>query len=138
MNKLVKMITTVLFTASVAACNPSVEHKNVEEVILEQPASTLEDYRVGDRLPNELVCMVNNAYMGKSQIPVKVKGKTYYGCCEMCKTKLNEDENARTAKDPSSGQLVDKSQAYIVLLNKQGEVAYFESEESYRTHIDKN
>ena len=137
MNKFVKMITAVLVAVFLVACNSSVEHKKAEEVVLEESVAILQDYRVGDRLPHELVCMVNDAYMGKSQIPVKVKDKTYYGCCEMCKAKLNEDENARTAKDPFSGKVVDKSEAYIVLLNAQGEVAYFESEKSYKDAIQK-
>ena len=129
MNKLVKMITAVLFTASVAACNPSVEQKNVEEVILEQPASTLKDYRVGDKLPNELVCMVNNAYMGKSQIPVKVMDKTYYGCCEMCKNTLAKEAGKRVAVDPVSGKEVDKAKA-VIGAQEDGRVFYFESEEN--------
>ena len=73
-----------------------------------------------------LVCMVNDAYMGKPQIPVPVNGKTYYGCCEMCVDKLNNLESARIAIDPYSGNPVDKSEAYIVLMNPQGAVAYFE------------
>lgn len=78
-----------------------------------------------------LVCMVNDAYMGKPQIPVPVNGKTYYGCCEMCVDKLNNIESARIAIDPYSGNPVDKSEAYIVLMNPQGAVAYFESESNY-------
>lgn len=62
-----------------------------------------------------LVCMVNDAYMGKPQIPVPVNGKTYYGCCEMCVDKLNNIESARIAIDPFSGNQVDKSEAFIVV-----------------------
>lgn len=78
-----------------------------------------------------LVCMVNDAYMGKPQIPVPVNGKTYYGCCEMCVDKLNNIESARIAIDPFSGNQVDKSEAFIVVTNPQGAVAYFESEANY-------
>lgn len=78
-----------------------------------------------------LVCMVNDAYMGKPQIPVPVNGKTYYGCCEMCVDKLNNLESARIAIDPFSGNPVDKSEAFIVVTNPQGAVAYFESEANY-------
>ncbi len=78
-----------------------------------------------------LVCMVNDAYMGKPQIPVPVNGKTYYGCCEMCVDKLNNIESARIAIDPFSGNQVDKSEAFIVVTNTQGAVAYFESEANY-------
>ncbi|OYX20226.1 MAG: hypothetical protein B7Z16_06895 [Algoriphagus sp. 32-45-6] len=69
-----------------------------------------------------LVCMVNDAYMGKPQIPVPVNGKTYYGCCEMCVDKLNNIESARIAIDPFSGNQVDKSEAFIVVTNTQGAV----------------
>lgn len=78
-----------------------------------------------------LVCMVNDAYMGVAQIPVPVNGKTYYGCCEMCVDKLNNIESARIAIDPFSGNQVDKSEAFIVVTNTQGAVAYFESEANY-------
>lgn len=78
-----------------------------------------------------LVCMVNDAYMGVAQIPVPVNGKTYYGCCQGCVDKLNNLESARIAIDPYSGNPVDKSEAYIVLMNTQGAVAYFESETNY-------
>ncbi len=79
-----------------------------------------------------LVCMVNDAYMGKPQIPVPVNGKTYYGCCQGCVDKLNNLESARIAIDPYNGNPVDKSEAYIVLLNQQGAIAYFESESNYK------
>ena len=45
------------------------------------------------------VCMVNNTVFEKDQIPVQVSGKTYYGCCEMCKERLAKDAAARTATD---------------------------------------
>lgn len=79
-----------------------------------------------------LVCMVNDAYMGKPQIPVPVNGKTYYGCCQGCVDKLNNLESARIAIDPYSSNPVDKSEAYIVLVNQQGAIAYFESESNYK------
>jgi len=34
------------------------------------------------------VCMVNNHVFDKDQIPISVAGKTYYGCCQMCKERL--------------------------------------------------
>ena len=37
------------------------------------------------------VCMVNNQYMGRPQIPTTVEGKTYYGCCPMCKGRLEKE-----------------------------------------------
>ncbi|HEY0370916.1 MAG TPA: hypothetical protein VGD79_02890, partial [Thermoanaerobaculia bacterium] len=41
------------------------------------------------------VCMVNEQAMGKDQIPVEVDGKTYYGCCEMCKKALADNAEKR-------------------------------------------
>lgn len=72
------------------------------------------------------VCMVNNQFMGREQIPVEVDGKTYFGCCEMCKGRLARDPAARSAKDPLSGKLVDKASA-VIAKRPSGEVLYFES-----------
>jgi YHS domain-containing protein len=73
------------------------------------------------------VCMVNDQFMGKPQIPVEVEGRTYYGCCAMCKDKLNQQPEARTAHDPVTGEAVDKAKAVIVQ-DAQGKVKYFASE----------
>lgn len=75
------------------------------------------------------VCMVNNQVFEKDQIPVQVQGKTYYGCCEMCKERLSKDVAARTAKDPVTGKAVDKAKAVIVA-QADGSVLYFESEKT--------
>ena len=87
---------------------------------------------IDEQLPNNKVCMVNDAYMGVNQIEVPVEGKIYYGCCEMCVDKLNNLESVRYVTDPYTGQPVDKADAFIVLKSKAtGEVFYFESEETY-------
>ena len=84
------------------------------------------------QLKTSQVCMMNNKYFGKEQIPVEVGGKTYYGCCEGCKTTLKENPLARVAKDPYTGKDVDKADAYIVKKpNGSDEVLYFESQETY-------
>ncbi|HVE72108.1 MAG TPA: hypothetical protein VNI54_12130 [Thermoanaerobaculia bacterium] len=80
--------------------------------------------------PN-MVCMVNEMAMGKEQIPVEVEGKTYYGCCEMCKTALANDASKRTATDPISGKTVDKAEA-VIGAQEDGRVFYFESEENLK------
>jgi YHS domain-containing protein len=77
------------------------------------------------------VCMVNNHFMGSSQIPVQVSGKTYYGCCAMCKARLESDASARTAIDPVSHTPVDKATATIGK-TPNGAVVYFAS----RDHFD--
>tara|TARA_R110000850_G_scaffold186878_1_gene312779 strand:+ start:235 stop:759 length:525 start_codon:yes stop_codon:yes gene_type:complete len=95
------------------------------------------NYGVGDQVPTKQVCMVNDAYMAKDQIPVPVNGKTYYGCCQMCVKTLNEQETARVATDPQTGEKVDKTEAYIVLLDKEGTVAYFESKTNAEAYAKK-
>jgi hypothetical protein len=87
-------------------------------------------------LPKDQVCMVNNAFMGKKQIPVAYDNKTYYGCCEMCVAKIKNDKSARYATDPGTGKQVDKASAFIVLnpASKDGSVLYFESEQSFNTY----
>lgn len=72
--------------------------------------------------------MVNNQFMGKPQIPVEVDGKTYFGCCEMCKGRLQSDASARAATDPITGESVDKATA-VVAKDDQGAVLYFASAE---------
>lgn len=81
----------------------------------------------------EYVCMVNNAAFDKPQIPVEVDGKTYYGCCPMCKERLTKDASARTATDPVSGQKVDKAVAVIGKTN-EGSVYYFENEANMKQY----
>jgi YHS domain-containing protein len=90
------------------------------------PAATAAASMVADR---SLVCMVNNQFMGSVQIPVEVDGRTYYGCCDMCKGRLEQDVAARTATDPVSKRPVDKSLA-VIARNDRGAVLYFESEEN--------
>lgn len=74
----------------------------------------------------KVVCMVNDAVMGKTQIPVKFEGKTYYGCCEGCVDKLKTVRAARYAADPVTGKEVDKAKA-VILEGPSGEALYFES-----------
>lgn len=81
------------------------------------------------RVETKKVCMINNQIFEKDQIPVQVEGRTYYGCCEMCKERLAKDAAARTAVDPVSGKEVDKAKA-VIAAKPDGTVLYFESEEN--------
>src|SRR5262245_12072390 len=85
------------------------------------------------RVETKKVCMVNNQVFEKDQIPVTVDGKTYYGCCEMCKERLAKDAAARTAVDPVTGKPVDKATAVIAAM-PDGKVLYFESQETYEKY----
>ena len=75
------------------------------------------------------VCMINDRSMANEQIPVEVDGKTYFGCCPMCKERLVKDEASRFAVDPVSGKKVDKAKAVIGAL-PGAKVLYFESKEN--------
>jgi YHS domain-containing protein len=79
------------------------------------------------KVETKKVCMVNNQLFEKDQIPVEVEGRTYYGCCEMCKERLANDANFRLADDPVTGKEVDKAKAVIAAL-PDGSVLYFESD----------
>ena len=107
----------------------TVENKNKEA---QSKMAMAQNYRVGSQVPAELVCMVNDAYMGKLQMPVPVNGKIYYGCCQMCVKTLNNNDEARMGIDPFSKQRVDKTEAFIVLMDVEGKVAYFESEDNFK------
>jgi len=83
------------------------------------------------------VCMVNDTLFPKDQIPVEVDGKTYFGCCEMCKGRLASDEAIRHAKDPVSGKTVDKATA-VIGAKPDGKVLYFESEKTFKAFHPKS
>jgi len=85
------------------------------------------------RVPSKRVCMVNNTVFDKDQIAVPVNGKTYFGCCEMCKGRLAEDAAIRQSTDPVSGKPVDKAKA-VVGAKPDGKVLYFESEKTFAAY----
>ncbi|MFV8756170.1 hypothetical protein ACNOYE_36945 [Nannocystaceae bacterium ST9] len=95
----------------------------------EADASTPAPAGLLTRVEPELVCMINDQFMGKPQIPVEVEGTTYYGCCDMCKTKLTTDPASRSAIDPVSGNPVDKAHA-VLGKTDAGAILYFESEQN--------
>jgi YHS domain-containing protein len=88
------------------------------------------------RVAPDRVCMVNNTAHSAPQIPVVVDGKTYFGCCEMCKGRLASDPQSRTAVDPTSGKTVDKATA-VIGATPQGKVMYFESAASLEEYAAK-
>jgi YHS domain-containing protein len=85
------------------------------------------------RVETKKVCMINNQVFEKDQIPVEVEGRTYYGCCAMCKERLAKDPASRQAVDPVTGKTVDKAKAVIGAL-PDGNVLYFESEETFEKY----
>jgi YHS domain-containing protein len=85
------------------------------------------------RVPTEKVCMVNDEYMSKDQIPVPVGDKVYYGCCQACYGTLQSDESSRYAIDPVSGNRVDKALAIIGAF-PDGKVLYFENTQTFELY----
>ena len=83
------------------------------------------------------VCMVNNTVFEKDQIPIEVEGKTYYGCCEMCKERLAKDESARYGTDPVSGARVDKATA-VIAAQGDGTTLYFENDANFEEYAKRN
>jgi YHS domain-containing protein len=79
------------------------------------------------------VCMVNDNLFPKDQIPVQVSGKTYFGCCEMCKERLTLDANLRQAVDPVSKKSVDKATA-VIGARPDGRVLYFENADNLKKY----
>lgn len=88
------------------------------------------------RVPTKQVCMINDEFMAKKQIPVDVDGKTYYGCCQACYNALKSDARTRYSVDPVTGNKVDKALAVIGALSN-GKVFYFESEKTFRAYQKK-
>ncbi|MDX2051940.1 MAG: hypothetical protein SFV15_06065 [Polyangiaceae bacterium] len=137
-----RIILMVTITA-LAACNPGEPSGKAPPVVkaeLSQPApaeptrpATSNAAVKASQLTHvedvSQVCMVNNTFMGRKQIPVVVEGKTYFGCCEMCKGRLARDATARVAKDPVSGKDVDKATA-VIAKREDGQILYFENKET--------
>lgn len=91
---------------------------------------------MGDVVPSEEVCMVNNEYMGKKQFEVNFEGKIYYGSCQMCKERIPKDPSTRVAIDPFSKKQIDKATAIIAITGNHGEVSYFENNTTYTNYIN--
>lgn len=136
--KVLNVFIIVAMAAMMISCqNQEKTKQNKTQISTALPVQKMTNFQKGDRVPNNEVCMVNDAYMGKKQIEIPFEGKTYYGCCAMCVERIPKDGEVRMAIDPFTGQKIDKANAYIILLSKEGDVAYFESEENYRNFIDK-
>ena len=108
-------------------------------IMMGVPAIAQEKLEVGDSwlkpIQAEYVCMVNNQKYDAPQIAVEVEGKTYYGCCSMCKARLEKDTAIRSAIDPVSSNAVNKAEATIGA-GPNGKVYYFENIENFQTFAD--
>jgi len=103
------------------------------------PSKVIHEIMLGvKQVSNSQVCMVNNKYMDKDQIPVPINGKTYYGCCPGCVANLKEDTTYRFATDPETGERVDKASAVIIVKpGSKDAVLYFKSESNAKKYIQK-
>ena len=102
----------------------------------EEKTSSKQNTQILQQVESKYVCMVTNKLFNKEQIPVEVKGKTYYGCCEMCKGTLANDPNSRVAVDPVSGKPVDKALS-VTASSSDGSIYYFENEKNLREFNNK-
>lgn len=115
-------------TAAAPLSAPAVNAEAPPQQSRESPSDTRSSLTVVT--DPSLVCMVNNHFMGRPQIPVEVDGRTYYGCCEMCEGRLRSDSASRSAIDPVSGNTVDKATA-LIARTADGRTFYFESERTF-------
>ncbi len=83
------------------------------------------------RVDPKYVCFINKHKFDKEQLPVEVDGKTYYGCCDMCKSKLKSDPASRYDTDPVSGKRVNKADA-VIGADANGKIYFFENEEDLK------
>jgi PBP1b-binding outer membrane lipoprotein LpoB len=91
------------------------------------------------QIPNKQVCMINNKFMNKDQIPVPVSEKIYYGCCQGCVLTLKNDSTSRYDTDPLTNEKVDKAKAFVIIKpGSQDEVLYFKSESNARKYLKNN
>lgn len=130
-----KIILFALVVASaLTSCNGNANEtaKVTEQLVTD---TSQKAFNKGDIVPSDLVCMVNDEYMGKKQFEVSFEGKTYYGCCQMCKERIPKDQSVRMAIDPLSKKQVDKATALIAVTGDRGEVSYFENKATYTNYI---
>lgn len=100
------------------------------------------DYTQKEQIPNDHVCMFYDVNLGKkSDYPVDIDGKLYFGCCDSSRNELSKDNTKHFATDPLTGEKVDKALAVIFpdpLHLDDGNVLYFLSKENYVAYLAKN
>ena len=85
--------------------------------------------RVEDR---SRICMMQDSMQPKAGLAHDYQGKTYWLCCQMCEQSFNADpDHFAHAKDPVTGDLVDKATAPVYAVN--GRAFYFSSEKTLDT-----
>lgn len=123
------------------ACNEKskeADANNVKKTMNDNHSAQNGIDKKGAIVPSNQVCMVNDAFMGKKQLEVQYNGKTYYGCCEMCKKRIPNEASVRSAIDPVSKKEVDKATAIIAITGDNDEVSYFENKTTYSDYFKNN
>jgi len=83
----------------------------------------------------EYVCMMQDMVLTRPGIAIQHEGKTYYGCCAMCKQKIkNEPAKYTKATDPVSKKSIDKAEAFIYGID--GTAYYFGSDANRKAFAD--
>ena len=131
--KIILFALMILATLTSCSGNSNETSKKKEQNVTDSNPNV---FNKGDIVPNDLVCMVNNEYMGKKQFEVNFEGKIYYGCCQMCKERIPKDPSTRVAIDPFSKKQIDKATAIIAITGNNGEVSYFENNTTYTNYIN--
>ena len=121
----------VFVSAGLVVATTPVQAETLKKAAATEKASPLQ------KAEAKRVCMVQDTVFPKDQIPIQVDGKTYFGCCEMCKGRLASDEAVRYAKDPVSGKTVDKATA-VIGATPEGKALYFESEKTFKAFGQKS
>lgn len=88
-------------------------------------------------VPASKICMPQDRVFPNKMFSIEYNGKTYYGCCMGCIKKIKKDPNRYIwAKDPISGETVDKADA--IILDIQGKAVYFASKDNARNFASKH
>lgn len=140
-----KTLSLISISILLLSCNSSEKKETVSQEISKKETQVVTSTKQVvsssnfEIVENEKVCMVNDRYMVVKQIPIEADGITYFGCCENCVKKLQENiAGVRYAKDPITGKEVDKANAVIVQNKENGVVFYFESKTSAEKFITTN
>jgi len=82
--------------------------------------------RIDDR---SRICMMQDSVQPKPGVAQEYDGRTYWLCCQMCVQSFTADpEKFAHAKDPVTGDVVDKATAPVYAVN--GKAYFFSSEKT--------
>lgn len=116
------LLLSLSFATTVAAQSSAEEGAESTETV-KQATGDLEQVEA------RYVCMITNKVFDTEQIRIPLENDVYYGCCEMCVAKINENVDSRYATDPVTGNRVNKAKA-VLGADDTRTVYYFESKET--------